>query len=74
MRKLWIATAAAVLALSLMGCKKTPETPVTSLTFPAERPAAATRTGWTGETIEWTAGDAISRAYSVSGQWVGPNL
>ena len=74
MRKLWIATAAAVLALSLMGCKKTPETPVTSLTFTAERPAAATRTGWTGETIEWTAGDAISMAYSVAGQWVGPNL
>ena len=74
MRKFWIATAAAVLALSLVGCKKAPEAPVTSLTFTSERPAAATRTGWTGETIEWTAGDAISMAYSVSGQWVGPNL
>ena len=44
MRKFWIATAAAVLALSLAGCKKTPEAPVTSLTFTSERPAG-TRTG-----------------------------
>ena len=74
MRKLWFAAAAAVLALSSVGCKKTPEAPVTRLTFTAERPAADTRTGWTGETIEWTAGDAINMAYSVNGTWVGPNL
>ena len=74
MKKLWIAAAAAVLALSFVGCKKTPETPVTSLTFTAGRPAVETRTGWTGETIEWTAGDAVSMAYSVSGVWVGENL
>ncbi len=74
MRKLWIAAAAAVLALSSMGCKKTPETPVTSLTFTAGRPAVETRTGWTGETIEWTAGDAVSMAYAVDGTWVGQTL
>ena len=73
MKKLWIAAAAAVLALA-PGCQKSPKTPVTSLTFTAERPAMGTRTGWTGTTIEWTAGDAISMAYSVDGQWVGPNL
>ena len=74
MRKLWIAAAAAVLALSSMGCKKTSETPVTSLTFTAGRPAVETRTGWTGETIEWTAGDAVSMAYAVDGTWVGQTL
>ena len=63
---------AAFAALALCGCKKSVETVVTSLTFTSEIPA--TRTGWTGETIEWTAGDAISVAYSVSGAWVGPNL
>ena len=73
MKKLWIAAATAVLALA-PGCQKSPETPVTSLTFTAERPTVVTRTGWTGKTIEWTAGDAISMAYSVDGQWVGPNL
>ena len=73
MKKLWIAAATAVLALA-PGCQKSPETPVTSLTFTAGRPADGTRTGWTGETIEWIAGDAISMAYSVDGRWVGPNL
>ena len=63
---------AALAALALCGCKKSVETVATSLTFTSESPA--TRTGWTGETIEWTAGDAISVAYSVNGQWVGPNL
>ena len=63
---------AAFAALALCGCKKSVETVATSLTFTSESPA--TRTGWTGETIEWTAGDAISVAYSVSGAWVGPNL
>ena len=72
MRKLWIAAALAVLALP--ACRKTPEAPVASLTFTSERPAAETRTGWTGKTIEWTAGDAISIAYTVSGAWAGPSL
>lgn len=70
MKKMLLTAALAVLALC--GCKKSVETVVTSLTFTSETPA--TRTGWTGETIEWTAGDAISVAYSVSGAWIGPNL
>ena len=72
MRKLLIAAAAAVLAL--LGCQKNPEAPVSSLTFTSKRPTIETRTGWTGKTIEWTAGDAISMAYTVDGKWVGPNL
>ncbi len=63
---------AALAALALCGCKKSVETVVSGLTFTSESPA--TRTGWTGETIEWTAGDAISMAYTVSGVWTGPNL
>ena len=59
-------------ALALCGCKKSVETVVSGLTFTSESPD--TRTGWTGETIEWTAGDAISMAYTVNGNWVGPNL
>ena len=73
MKKLFLAAAASALAL-LLGCQKSAEAPIKSLTFTSERPAADTRTGWTGQTIEWTAGDAISMAYSVSGDWVGPNL
>ena len=63
---------AALAAMALVGCKKSVETVVSGLTFTSESPE--TRTGWTGETIEWTAGDAISMAYTVSGTWVGPNL
>ena len=63
---------AALAALALCGCRKSVETAVTSLTFTSE--TVGTRTGWTCRTIEWTAGDAISMAYSVNGQWVGPNL
>lgn len=70
MKKMLLAAALAVLALG--GCKKSVETVVSGLTFTSESPA--TRTGWTGETIEWTAGDAISMAYTVDGKWVGPNL
>ena len=70
MKKMLLAAALAVLALG--GCKKSAETVVSGLTFTSESPA--TRTGWTGETIEWTAGDAISMAYTVDGKWVGPNL
>ena len=70
MKKLLLA-AAAVLALA--GCRKgISEVPVTGLVFTSESPA--TRTEWNGKTIVWSAGDAISMAYSVSGQWVGPNL
>ena len=64
--------AALLSALAFAGCKKAPEAPVTRLEFTSE--AQDTRTGWTGETIEWTAGDAISMAYTVSGNWAGPTL
>ena len=70
MRKTFFAALAA--ALAVLGCHKGPQAPVDHLEFSSESPE--TRTGWTGKTLEWTAGDAISVAYSVSGDWVGPNL
>ena len=69
MRKILLA---ALAALTLAGCQKAVSEPVKALTLTSEEPS--TRTGWNGETIQWTAGDAISMAYSVSGEWVGPNL
>ena len=69
MRKLLLA---ALAALTLTGCHKTVSEPVKALILTSEDPS--TRTGWNGETIEWTAGDAISMAYSVNGSFVGPNL
>ena len=63
---------AALAALTLAGCHKTVSEPVRALVLTSEEPS--TRTGWNGETIEWTAGDAISMAYSVNGSFVGPNL
>ena len=63
---------AALAALTLAGCHKTVSEPVKALILTSEEPS--TRTGWNGETIEWTAGDAISMAYSVNSSWVGPNL
>ena len=72
MKRMLLTALAAVLAVA--GCRKAPEV-IDHLEFTADRPAVAdTRTGWTGETIEWTAGDAISMAYAVDGNWVGPNL
>ena len=63
--------AAAVLALA--GCQKgISEALQTGLVFTSEAPA--TRTEWNGETIIWSAGDAISVAYQMNGSWVGPNL
>ena len=69
MRKILLA---ALAALTLAGCHKTVSEPVHALILTSEEPS--TRTGWNGETIEWTAGDAISMAYSVNGSFVGPNL
>ena len=69
MRKILLA---ALAALTLAGCHKTVSEPVKALILTSEEPS--TRTGWNGETIEWTAGDAISMAYSVNGSFVGPNL
>ena len=60
-------------ALALTGCQKAISDALeTGLVFTSEKPA--TRTEWNGETIIWSAGDAISIAYAVSGEWVGPNL
>ena len=60
-------------ALALTGCQKAISDALeTGLVFTSEKPA--TRTEWNGETIIWSAGDAISVAYAVSGEWVGPNL
>lgn len=69
MRKILLA---ALAALTLAGCHKTVSEPVKALILTSEEPSS--RTGWNGETIEWTAGDAISMAYSVNSSWVGPNL
>ena len=69
MRKILLA---ALAALTLAGCHKTVSEPVHALILTSEEPS--TRTGWNGETIQWTAGDAISMAYSVNGSFVGPNL
>ena len=69
MRKILLA---ALAALTLAGCQKAVSEPVQALILTAEEPS--TRTGWNGETIEWTAGDAISMAYTVDGRWVGPNI
>ena len=63
---------AVLAAIALLGCQKGTEVLGGNLEFSSDAPV--TRTGWTGETIEWTAGDAISMAYTVNGQWVGPNL
>lgn len=61
---------AAVAALALLGCQKHTEVSAfTALEFTSGSPE--TRTGWTGKTIEWTAGDAISMAYTVNGSWLG---
>ncbi len=60
---------AAVAALALFGCQKHTEVLAGALEFTSANPA--TRTGWTGGTIEWTAGDAISMAYTVSDDWMG---
>lgn len=42
-----------------------------TLTFASEKPAFddETKTEWTGETIQWSAGDKISVAYTVTGIW-----
>ena len=69
MRKILLA---ALAACALAGCQETVSEPVKALILTSEDPS--TRTGWNGETIEWTAGDAISMAYSVNGSWVGPNI
>lgn len=67
----------AAAAMTFFACQK-PETinPETSaedvvLTFSSEKPAFddETKTEWTGETIQWSEGDAIRVAYTVEGIW-----
>ena len=64
--------ALAFAALALCGCQHKTEVPIHGLEFSSE--ALQTRTAWTGETLEWSAGDAISMAYTVNGVWAGPAL
>ena len=66
----------AAAAMTFFGCQK-PEVVAPEvaedvmLTFASEKPAFddATKTEWTGETIQWSAGDKISIAYTVDGNW-----
>ena len=62
--------------MAFSACQKTemvePETSQeVMLTFASEKPAFddETKTEWTGETIQWSAGDKISVAYTVNGNW-----
>lgn len=43
------------------------------LTFSSEKPSFTdeTKTEWTGTTVQWSAGDKISIAYTVDGGWMG---
>ena len=66
----------AAAAMTFFGCQKpeviAPEVAEeVMLTFASEKPAFddATKTEWTGETIQWSAGDKISIAYTVDGNW-----
>ena len=71
MKKTFFCIIAALSALA--GCRKEPasETPAVFV-FSSE--ASGTRTGWDGSTIQWSEGDAISMAYTISGEWQGPSL
>lgn len=66
----------AAAATAFFSCQKqeviAPETSQeVMLTFSSEKPAFddETKTEWTGETIQWSAGDKISVAYTVDGTW-----
>ena len=68
--------AVAAFAAALVSCQKqevvVPDTPQeVTLTFSSEKPAFddETKTEWTGETIQWSAGDKIAVAYTVKGNW-----
>ena len=43
------------------------------LTFSSEKPSFTdeTKTEWTGATVQWSANDKISIAYTVDGEWMG---
>ena len=66
----------AATAISFSSCQKqemiAPEaSQEVTLTFSSEKPAFAdeTKTEWTGETIQWSAGDKIRVAYTADGVW-----
>lgn len=68
--------AVAAFATALVSCQKqelvVPDTQQeVTLTFSSEKPAFddETKTEWNGETIQWSAEDKISIAYTVAGNW-----
>ena len=71
MKKSFLCILAALAALT--GCRKAPATDAPAV-FVFSSEASATRTEWDGTTIQWSEGDAISMAYTISGNWQGPSL
>lgn len=77
MKKIYSMMLVAAAAMAFVSCQKqenfAPEvsTEEVVLTFASEKPAFddETKTEWTGETIQWSAGDKISVAYTVAGNW-----
>lgn len=68
----------AAVATAFFSCQKqeslAPEkTQDVVLTFSSEKPSFTdeTKTEWTGTTVQWSAGDRISIAYTVDGVWMG---
>lgn len=68
--------AVAAFAAALVSCQKQELVVLdtqqeVTLTFSSEKPAFDddTKTEWTGETIQWSAGDKIAVAYTVDGNW-----
>ena len=66
----------AAAAMAFFACQKQEvnapeEVKVEGLNFSAEKPefADASKTEWTGETIQWSEGDAIRVAYTCDGVW-----
>ena len=65
----------AVSAMTLFACQKPevqiPEVDEFVLTFASEKPAFSddTKTEWNGESVQWSAGDRISVAYTVNEAW-----
>lgn len=81
MKKIYSMMLVAAAAMAFVSCQKqenfAPEvsTEEVVLTFASEKPAFddETKTEWTGETIQWSAGDKISVAYTVAGTWQNAN-
>lgn len=77
MKKIYSMMLVAAAAMAFVSCQKqenfAPEvsTEEVVLTFASEKPAFddETKTEWTGTDIQWSAGDKISVAYTVDGNW-----